>query len=79
VGKTYSKPSSGHVGGKRPGQTWKKPKDLSPCDREEGGCGEGGVCMVCVFVSEEREHGLGAGGHPDIILSECAAGRSVLR
>jgi hypothetical protein len=41
--KKYIKPSSGHtVGGRRPGQTWKKQKDLSACDR---GCGEGGgVC-----------------------------------
>jgi hypothetical protein len=44
--KTYSNPSSGRVGGRRPGQTRKKPKDLSVCDSEERGCGEGGV--VCV-------------------------------
>ena len=36
-------------GGARPGQTRKKPRDLSACDREERGRGEGGgvydVCM----------------------------------
>ncbi len=40
----YRKPSigySGHGGGRRPGQTRKKPKDLSACDRKERGCGEG--------------------------------------
>ena len=45
-----SKPSgsSGHVGGTRPGQTRKKPKDLSAREREERGCGEGGgVYDVC--------------------------------
>ena len=31
------------VGGKSPGQTRKKPKDLSAREREEGGRGEGGV------------------------------------
>ena len=50
VGKTYSKPGSGHTtGDRRSGQTHKKPKDLSPCDREDRGRGEGGgvydVCM----------------------------------
>jgi hypothetical protein len=41
--KTYSTPSSGHsTGGRRPGQTRKKPKDLIVCDREEHGRGEGG-------------------------------------
>ena len=35
VGKTYSK-TRGHTGGDmRPGQTRKKPRDLSACDREE--------------------------------------------
>ncbi len=33
---------SGHSGDTRPGQTRKKPKDLSAREREEGGCGEGG-------------------------------------
>jgi hypothetical protein len=28
-------------GGTRPGRTWKKPKDLTACDSEEGRCGEG--------------------------------------
>jgi hypothetical protein len=42
-----SKPSpSGHTEGNcRSGQTLKKPKYLSACDREERGCGEGSVCM----------------------------------
>ncbi len=31
--------SSGHAGGTRPGQTRKKPKDLSTHEREERGCG----------------------------------------
>ena len=34
VGKTYSKTSSGHTGGTRPGQTRKKPKDLSAREGE---------------------------------------------
>jgi hypothetical protein len=34
---------------RRPGQTHKKPKDLSVCDREERGRGEGGgVYAVCI-------------------------------
>ncbi len=41
--------SSGHVGETRPGQTSKKPKDLSPREGEERGGGVGGgvydVCM----------------------------------
>ena len=41
MGKTYSK-SSGHTeGDTRAGRTRKKPKDLSTCDREECGRGEG--------------------------------------
>ena len=41
-GKTYSKPSSGHtVGGRSPGQTHKKPKDLSVCEEREHGVGTG--------------------------------------
>ena len=51
VGIINSKPrigSSGHIGGTRPGQTLKKPKDLSTREREERGCGEGGgVYVVC--------------------------------
>ena len=40
--------SSGHVGGTRPAQTRKKPKDLSAREREERGRGEGGgVYAVC--------------------------------
>jgi hypothetical protein len=38
-GKSSSK-SSGHAGGTRPGQTWKKPKDLSTREREERVSGE---------------------------------------
>ena len=33
--------SHGHVGGTRPGQTWKTTKNLSAHDREERGCEEG--------------------------------------
>ena len=41
--------SSGHTGGTRPGQTHKKPKDLSARDREESVHGEGGgVYVVCM-------------------------------
>ena len=41
--------SSGHTGGTSPGQTHKKPKDLSVCEREERGRGEGeGVYDVCM-------------------------------
>jgi hypothetical protein len=37
------------VGGTRPGRTRVKPKDLSTCDREERGRGEGGgVYVVCM-------------------------------
>ena len=35
--------SSGHYGDTRPGQTWKKPKDLSVCEGEDRGCGRGEV------------------------------------
>ncbi len=44
-----SRGSSGPAGGTRPGQTYKKPKDLSTREREERGCGEGeGVYVVCM-------------------------------
>ncbi len=40
--------SRGHVGGTRPGQTRKKPKDLSVREGEDRGCGTGGgVYVVC--------------------------------
>ena len=46
-GKTSSG-SSGQSGGTSPGQTRKKPKDLSVRERDECGCGEGeGVYPVC--------------------------------
>ena len=52
VGRNKSKTSngsSGHNEGTRPGQTRKKPKDLSVCDREDHGRGEGGgVYVVCM-------------------------------
>jgi hypothetical protein len=34
--------SSGHTGGTSPGQTRKKPEDLSPREREDRGRGKGG-------------------------------------
>jgi hypothetical protein len=41
--------SSGHAGDTRPGQTRKKPEDLSEREREERGRGEGGgVYVVCM-------------------------------
>jgi hypothetical protein len=51
----YSNPSpSGHsTGNCSPGQTLKKPKYLSVCDREEYGCGEGTVWM-CDRVVQGR-------------------------
>ena len=65
--KTYSNPSNGHVTSRRrPGQTRKKPKDLSVCDRpkdlsvcdrEERAREETGVFMLCPCDNEEREHG----------------------
>jgi hypothetical protein len=56
AGRNNIKPSSGssgHAEGTSPGQTQKKPKDLSAREREECGCEEGGgvyavspsVCM----------------------------------
>ena len=43
-GKTRAKGNSGHAEvDTRPGQTRKKPKDLSACDREVRGRGEGGA------------------------------------
>ena len=66
MGRTYSKQlkPSGHTeGGRRPGQTRKKPKDLSACDHEERRSGEGeGVyaVTVCADVSEEYGNGEGA-------------------
>jgi hypothetical protein len=51
AGRNNSKPSSGssgHTGGTSPGQTRKKPKDLSAREGEERGCGGGGgVYDVC--------------------------------
>jgi hypothetical protein len=40
----YLKPSGHTEGGRRPGQTRKKPKDLSVCDHthEDHVCGKGG-------------------------------------
>jgi hypothetical protein len=56
--------SSGHDGGTRPGQTCKKPKDLSSREREERGRGEGGgvypVTLLCVRDTEQRECGVDA-------------------
>jgi hypothetical protein len=55
TGRTYSTPSngsSGRGGGTRLGQTRKKPKDLSACDREERGRGK--VGGVYARVSQQR-------------------------
>ena len=64
---------SGHdvEGDSSPGQTHKKLRDLSPYDRDDRGCREGGVgvCMLCVCDNEECEDGVGAGVN-DTILSE---------
>ncbi len=57
VGRNNSNPSIGsssHVGDTRPGQTRKKPKDLSTREREERGCGEGGG----VYVADHGIKGL---------------------
>ena len=52
MGRNNSKPrigSGGHTRVTSPGQTHKKPKDLSVRKREEGGGGEGGgVYVVCM-------------------------------
>jgi hypothetical protein len=55
VGRNKSNPSrgsSGHFGDMRPGQTLKKPKDLSAREGEERGRGGVGVCMLCASVRE---------------------------
>ncbi len=39
--------SSGHAGGTRPGQTWKKPKDLIHVNVRIVGVVRVGVCMLC--------------------------------
>jgi hypothetical protein len=57
VGTTHSKCSRGsscHTGGTRPGQTWKKPKDLSVCDREDRSRGRVGLYMMCACDVDER-------------------------
>ena len=54
MGRNNSEPSSGssgHAGGTRPGQTRKKPKDLSAREREDRGCGEG-VGLYVVYMCE---------------------------
>jgi hypothetical protein len=59
AGRNNSEPSSGfscHAGGTRPGQTRKKPKDLSVREREERGCGEDGG----LYAEYMRERGGGA-------------------
>ena len=61
TGRNNSNPrngSSGHVGDKSPGQTRKKPEDLSTREREERGCGEGGG-LYDVYMGER---GLRGGG-----------------
>ena len=49
--------SSGHAGGTSPGQTLKKPKDLSVREREERECGEGGGLYDVYMCDSSRERG----------------------
>jgi hypothetical protein len=58
------------MGGTRPGRTHKKPKNLSACDREERGRGEGGVCMFCACVNEVHWNLEGAGWQEHSRLSD---------
>jgi hypothetical protein len=57
LGKTYSNLSSGHTGLRSPGQTRKKPKDLTVCDREERGCAEGGDVYVVHVITRSVSMG----------------------
>jgi hypothetical protein len=60
-GRNNSKPSvgsSGQAEDTRSGQTRKKPKDLSTREREERGCGSGGVLYV-VYMCERGGGGRG--------------------
>ena len=49
--------SSGHAGGTSPGQTHKKPKDLSGREREDRGRGEGGGVYVLERLSVDTQAG----------------------
>ena len=44
-----------HPGGTRPGRTYKKPKDLSACESEESGRGEGGGVYDTLMESDTVE------------------------
>jgi hypothetical protein len=88
AGKTYSKPSSGHAGGRRPGQTRKKPPESMWSWGAWAWGGWGCVCCrpfrllkirlrkkpmnLCACDSEDREHGVGAGVN-DTMLSDTLA------
>jgi hypothetical protein len=64
-----SKPSircHGHVGGTRPDQTHKTPKDLSVREREERGGGEG-VGLYAVYIRERGGVGRGECGFRNAI------------
>ena len=60
MGRKNSKTSSGsigHVGDTSPGQTHKKPKDLSGRERQESGRGEGGGVYVLERLSVDTQAG----------------------
>ena len=46
----------GHTeGDTRPGRTRKKPKDLSPCESDDRGCGVGGGVFATLMQSDAVE------------------------
>jgi hypothetical protein len=72
VGRKNSKTSlgsHGHVGGTRPGQTWKTTKNLSVHDGEERGCGEGVGLYVVYIVNEEGGNGESVGSEASSLMS----------
>jgi hypothetical protein len=69
VGRNNSESSigfGGHSGVMRPGQTRKKPKDLSEREREERGCVEGGGLCV-VYMCDRGRGGWGGCGLRSVI------------